>query len=235
MSNQAIHRTTQFLWCTRGAAFAIFSLAGLICGMFPEFFLPLHRAEILSTLPALKIMLVSQVIFIVMFLPLLAQHRMVRIGGYLTLSAVEYIIWLGVLLPLYIVAAVLADATIVDVIRCLLYLTAIVMFAWTLGLWAHLNRLSMAGVVFISSLIVIVLPVIYYFFIEFSVDGTAPDWLSQISPINHISNLACSAGTNWYPTPIWTLIIWPLVAMAAVIVYLPIRSVKRVEENLPND
>ncbi|RLF43944.1 MAG: hypothetical protein DRN29_09275 [Thermoplasmata archaeon] len=235
MPNHATHQSSNFLWNARGGVFLIFSFIGLTCGMFPKLFLPSHRADLLSTPAALKVMFVSQVIFVVMFLPLMTKRSKAGLGRFLVSSAAEYIIWLGVLLPLYIVAGVLADATVIDVIRCLLYLTGIVIFAWTLGLWAQLNQISMTVVAFISSLIVVALPVIYYFFIEFSVRGVAPKWLIRISPVNHILNLAYSGGTSWYPEPIWTLLIWLLSATAAVLVYLPFGSMNHHEENLPDD
>ena len=229
MSERATRRLSQGPWEPRGALFLLASLAGFACGVFPELFLPPHRAGLPYTLPVLKTMLVAEVVIVMMFFPLFTpsarsadkgQVGRQAIGQGLIFTVGKYIVYLAVVLPLYVVASALADATMTDVIRSLLYLTAVASFAWAMECWARNGKGMMTIVLFISVLIVVALPVIYYFFIEFSIQGVAPTWLALISPVNHALVVAQSRVRSWYPSPVWAWLIWPAGAIVAMLALL---------------
>lgn len=210
-------------WRATGVVFLIVSLLALSAGVFPGFFLPAHRSQIGTGSSALQMLISTQAIFLVMFYPLLAgRRRASRTGAFLLQSAFECVLFLTAGIPLYVVAAYLSDATAADVIRSLLYLSAVATGALGLGLWVRAGFAEAsprrAGRVWIitavtlaGALIAVGGPVLYYLLAELTDASVSAGWLWWASPTTCAFESAGAGGTNWYPTPIWAWALWPVV------------------------
>ena len=148
--------------------------------------------------------------------------------GFLFRSAAEYIIFLAVSIPLYVVAAYLSDATATDVIRSLLYLSAVATGAMGLGLWAQAGRVSIiTAVTLAGALIAVGGPVLCYLLVELTDASMSAGWLWRGSPATCAFESAAARGANWYPTPIWAWALWPVVGIALTFTFLMVHGSKK--------
>ncbi len=216
-------------WRVAGAVFLVVSLLALSAGAFFGFLLPAHWSGNRLGPPALQVLISVQAVFLIMFWPLLVGQRRYRgIGAFLFRSAVEYIIFLAVSVPLYVVAAYLSDATATDVIRSLLYLSAVATGAMGVGLWARTGRAAIITVVTLAgALIAVGGPVLYYLLVELTDAAGSVGWLWRGSPATWAFESAAARGANWYPTPIWAWALWPVVGIALTFTYLIVHESKK--------
>lgn len=216
-------------WRATGAAFLVVSLLGLSAGVFLEFFLPTHLSQTLPSVAALQMLISAQAIFLVMFYPLLAgSRRSRRADAFLLRGVFEYVILLAASMPLYVLAAYLSDATVTDVIRSLLYLSAVATGALGLGLWVRAGRVSIiTAVTLAGALIAVVGPVLYYLLAELTDASGSAGWLWWASPATCAFESAGSRGANWYPTPIWAWALWPVAGIALAFTFLMVHEKKK--------
>ena len=208
-----------------GAVFLVVSLLALSAGAFWEFFLPAHWLGTRPGPPVLQVLISVQAVFLIMFWPLLVgQRRYRRIGAFLFRSAVEYVIFLAVGIPLYVVAAYLSDATATDVIRSVCYLSAVAMGALGLGLWvqaglatASPRQAGRAAIITAATLAGALIglggPVMYYLLAELTDAAGSADWLWWASPATCAFESAAARVLHWYPPPLWAWALWPVVGI----------------------
>lgn len=219
------------LWRAGGVAFLLVSLAALSAGAFCEFFLAPQRMENLLTPPALQMLLAAQAVFLVMFYPLIySRRRNGGAGAMLVRGGIEQIIFLAVSIPLYVVAAVLSDATATDVIRGLLYLAGLAVLTLGLGLWAGTGRAAIVTAVALAgALIAVGAPVVSYLLMELTDAAGTVKWLWSAAPATCAFDTAAARGANWHPTPIWAWALWPVTGVVLTFAFLLADS-KRVHE-----
>ncbi len=219
-TDERLHCPSKYGWRAAGAVFLLVSLLALAAGAFWEFFLPAHQMGTRTGPPALQMLISTQAVFLVMFWPLLVGRRQYRrIGVFLFRSVVEYVIFLAVSVPLYVVAAYLSDATATDVIRSLLYLSAVAVGALGLGLWVQAGRAAIVTVVTLAGALVAVgMPVMYYLLAELTAAGSV-GWLWWASPATCAFESAAARAANWYPTPLWAWALWPVVGVVLFLVH----------------
>lgn len=159
-----------------------------------------------------------------LFCPLvMARRRLGRTGasallGQLGAAAVEYVMLVVACVPLYWVSAWFSDATAADVIRSLLYLTAVALGAWGLSLCVLRGGAASAAAVGLTcALVALGLPVAHYLLAELTELSVSPGWLWSAAPATCAYSVAASRAAHWYPTPIWSWVLWPGVAAAVVL------------------
>lgn len=214
------------VWRATGVVFLVVSLLGLAAGAFWEFFLPVYRTLNIPNPPTLQVLISVQAVFLVMFWPLLmGQRRYRRIGAMLFRAAVKYVIFLAASVPLYVIAAWLSDATATDVIRSLLYLSAVAAGALGMGLWVRTGRTAIiTAVTLAGALIGLGGPVMYYLLAELTDAAGSVGWLWWASPATCAFESAAARAANWYPTPIWAWSLWPVVGAVLTFAFLLVGS-----------
>ena len=202
------------------------SLAALAAGAFPELFLPPHLTAGLNPPPALGVLLAAQAAFLLIFWPLLAGLRQGRPwASHAAATVGEYLLWLAVSAPLYLVAAWLADATAADVVRGVLYLSAVAAGAWGLTSWVHAERPVMTpAAVLLALLAAAGAPVACYLLIELTDAAQSVAWLRHAAPLTCAFTNAAPRVETWHPQPLWAWGLWPAVGLLAACAALLGRS-----------
>ncbi len=205
------------LWRGAGVAFLAVSLAALAAGAFPELIVPAHVADRMASPPALRAVLAAGAGFVILFCPLvLARRGEVRPTLRCFLAATgEYLLVVIAAIPLYVVAAWLADAVVLDVVRGVLYLTGVAVGAWGLALWASAGRgWLLTAAALLAAIVAIAMPVTYYLVAELTAAGYRLDWLWQAAPVTCAFSVAASRSGTWHPAPLWAWALWPAVGAA---------------------
>jgi len=205
------------LWRPAGVVFLVVSAAAVAAGAFPELLFPRHVAQRMTAPPALPGLMAAQAVFVMIFCTLLLRPRAGRgLGLYLLETVGEYILWLAVSVPLYVVAAWLSDATVREVIRGVLYLSAVAAGAWGLGLWFVSGRPAMmTAAVLVAVLAAAGLPVVYYLLAELAASPPGAAWLRWAGPATCAFGLTAARGGRWYPSPLWSWALWLAVGVLA--------------------
>ncbi len=142
-------------------------------------------------------------------------------AGFLFRGAAEYVIFLVASVPLYIVAAWLSDATMTDVIRSLLYLSAVSAGALGLGLWVRTGRTAIITAVTLAGVLIgLGGPAMYYLLVELTEASGSVDWLWWASPVTCAFDQAGARDPNWYPAPLWAWSLWPVTGVTLFFAFL---------------
>lgn len=212
------------LWGAADLVFLAISILALAAGLFPERLLQADLAGDLPHPPTLQAVVAAQAGFLMLFCPLLlARRRLARPGaggvlGQFAVAAAEYLILIVVSVPVYWVAAWFADATVVDVLRGVLYLTAVALAGWGVSLWAVKGSPASVTVVALASAVIALgLPVTYYLLAEVTELSVSAGWLFSASPATCAYSVAASRAGHWYPMPVWSWALWVGVAGASLL------------------
>ena len=171
--------------------------------------------------PALQALVVALVVFLLLVWPLMVLARSARgapdRGGRL---AVEGLAYLLAATPLLAIAAYLADATVADVARSLLWVAALWPLATGAGLW--LSRSTPELVLMDLLLIVLGLPAAAYVAGEWMVlsPGGPAAALARLSPVLFGWRIAASRQVPVLPSPLWPMLMWLAAGIAAVLMAL---------------
>ncbi len=142
-------------------------------------------------------------------------------AGFLFRGAAEYVIFLAASVPLYVVAAWLSDATMIDVFRSLLYLSAVAAGALGLRLWVQTGRTAIITTITLAGVLIgLGGPVMYYLLVELTSEAGSVDWLWWASPATCAFDQAVARGANWYPAPLWAWSLWPVAGVVLFFAFL---------------
>jgi len=205
------------LW--RGADWALLlvSLAALIAGSFPEWFLPSHVSRAMPAPPALSVLLAAQAGFVLAFCPLLLAPRAGRaLWRYLAETIGEYALVLVASVPLYVTAAWLSNAAAGDVIRSVAHLTTVALAAWGLGLLFQAGGAAACVAALAAVIGVVGTTAACYLLAELADSPPGWAWLADLSPVLRAFRLARPSAT-WLPGPGWSWLAWPAVGLVAAL------------------
>lgn len=200
------------LWCPWGLAYLAMLLAGLAAGLWPQAIYPPWRIQPVP-LPTLQCVIVAQAAFVLMIHPLILRPLAAgRDGGrYVLAAAAQSTLLLLLAAPLYVAAAFVADATLLDVLRSALYIATLWPLAWWGG-WV-LNR--SAGPAAAGLLLVMLaglgLPAAWYIARDL-LNSPAAETLWRLCPLLESWGAAASRSGGLIPSPAWPLLAWPLAA-----------------------
>ena len=208
------------LWRPAGVAFLGVSLAALAAGVFPELLLQPDRVRRFAHPPTLQVLLAAQAGFLMLLGPLVLARRRdrrswpSRLPTDLAAGAGEFLMLLIASAPLYWAAGWLSDATAVDVIRGVLYLTGVALAAWALSLWALKGGAWSTAAALAGAIVAVGMPVSYYLLAELTELAVRPGWLWSAAPVTCAFSVAASRQAAWHPAPLWAWALWPIVAAA---------------------
>ena len=194
-------------------------LAGLALGLWPRAVTP--RVNPTFPPPTLQAMVAALGVFLLLIWPLRVLARSARgatdTGGRL---AVEGLTYLLAATPLLAIAAHLADANVTDVARSILWLLALWPLAFGAALW--LRRSTPELVLMDLLLIVLGLPAAAYVAGEWMVlsPGGPAEALARLSPVLFGWRVAASRQATVLPHPVWPMLVWLAVGLAAVLIAL---------------
>jgi len=191
-------------------------LAGLAAGLWPD---AIHRSQSLhvAPLPTLRALVVAQVVFMLIVHPLVLLRR-TGAGERLSQSSWEFSAWLLVTIPFYIVAAWLADAVVADVMRAVIVVIAVSVFAWGGGVvMARLKAFCPAAMLALL-LTAIGMPAVYYILRDFvGVPAMRLRWLWDLAPVTLAWDAAAARSGSWYLLPVWPWVFWLLAGGAMMV------------------
>lgn len=211
-------------WRPAGLLYLAALLAGLAAGLWPETIWPALADADSAPLPTLQTLALAQLAFVLLVYPMVLLRRfggdtpddqpsaraywraVTAESGLLTLLAIPFI------LP----AAFLANATVTDVIRHLICLSAFWPLAWLAG--AHYARRRRGAWMVTGGLLLIALgaPAACYVATEF-LTASAADLAGTMTPALLVWRNAASRIETLGPQPLWAWLVWPVVAALAVI------------------
>ena len=189
--------------------------AALAAGLWPEAIYPSPDPLRSAPLPVLGTLAIGQGSYFLLVWPLILCRRRLREPA-TTRRGLPVAEWVGLLVaaaPFYLAAACLADATLADVLRLVIYLVGMVLLGWSAGAWLAQPRAR--SVTLLAVLVILLgLPGGYYVAREFF--AVQPGhWLWHLAPATSAWTMAASRGDSWAPAPAWAAIVWPAVAGAA--------------------
>lgn len=195
-------------------------VAALAAGFWPQiFFLPKGTSPY-SILPALQMVALAQVIWVVGVYPIVIQRRLLagEQQRWWLDCAVESA-WLIVAAgPVYLTAAWVADAVFADVLRMILHLICLWPLSLALGRLLAVNCLR-GPVMFIILVILLGLPAAAYVLEEFY-RSRGMEIVTKISPIIFAWGNARSRTGEAFCDPVWAAAIWPLAGAAMLLARL---------------
>lgn len=209
----AIPRILAGAWRPAGAIWLLFSLTGLVIGLRPGCVWVYAPPAGAAPLPALQTVAVAQVGYLMLVHPLVWTRRL-RAGERLGLPEClpEVAGLLLATVPIYVVAGWLSDATAGDVARVAIKLVSIWPAAWAGG--AYLAAGPGRSAALLSVLVAALgLPAAWYVASEFF--PSAPVGLWQAAPVLSAWTAAESRVEGVLPGPLWALLLWPALALAA--------------------
>jgi len=229
------------LWRPAGGVFLLVSLGALAAGAFAELLVQPGFARARSVPPAFPVLMAAQAGMVILFWPLLTARRAAAAGRgalslprYLALAASEYLVGVLVAGPLYLLAAWLSDATALDVVRAVLYLTGVAVAAWGMGAWV-LGGATVAGTAaaLASVMIALAAPAGYYLLAELTGLAVRAQWLWSAAPVTCAYSAAAARAPLWQPVPIWAWLLWPAAGAALILTRLliPPRARERAGES----
>jgi hypothetical protein len=201
------------MWRVSGLIWALVNLAGAAVGLFPAALTPAAQPAG-AALPALGVLAVGQVAFLLGAYPLILARRhscgqRISLGG----LAAEAALWLVVGAPFVAACGYFSDAAVLDAVRVELVTAAVFPAAWAL---AALAQRGLSAATLAAALVVLGAPAALYLGQEFW-PGGAPAWLWHVSPVL----LAWTAGQarqpSIFPLPLWAWL-WPAAAGVVVLV-----------------
>jgi hypothetical protein len=134
------------------------------------------------------------------------------------------VLWIIASAPLYLAGAWFADATAADVLRALVYLAGVSVAGLGLSLWAASGRNAIAAAVVLLALTVTaILPVLTYLAKDVAEAWALADALWQASCATFPFTVAASHAPQWYPTPLWPAVAWPVAGLILIFSYLVVR------------
>ena len=200
-------------------------LASLAAGLFPEAMAPNIDGLAPQTLPVLQCLAVGQAAFLLLVWPLAARAQApVSLVSMLAMS-------LLISLPAYVLAAVVSDATIRDVVRTVVYVLLLWPLAFAAARW--LCRPAGRSVVLLGLLIASVgLPAGYYIVREFvAASPLGPvEWIWQLGPLTAAWDVAASRAGLWTPEPLWAALVWPIAAAALLVIEVCTAGTRRTDD-----
>lgn len=211
------------LWRGGGLIFLLASLAGLAAGVFPEKLLPARAVG--SPPPVLGVMLAVQAGWIILLFPLTCW-RLARAGvGWGLLAGIaEFLLWLLPCLPLYLVAAWLANAHPTQLAGGLVYLACLASLPIAMGPWLALVDLAggrwrwiLTAAILICLLLALGWPAVSYFGVELGLADL------PAGPVATAFNITAAqpAGATW--PGLWTFLPYPLAGAVLVLARLATR------------
>jgi len=221
-------------WRPAGIIYLIVVLAALGAGLWSEAVWPSFLPARPAPLPALQTLAVGQVAFILLIYPLVILHRAGRgeTGRYWAEVIIESCVYMLVTVPFYLAAAYLADAVAADVIRAAAYAAGIWSLAWSAGWWLVRRPKSRPVVMLVLLLAALALPAGYYIAREFLTAGPA-HWLRRLAPATFAWEAAASRPSVSPAGPLWPWLIWPGVALVAVLVNLLLKPAAKTKGAAP--
>ena len=148
-------------WSPAGAAYLALLLAGLAVGLWPEAIYVSKSGLPAAPPPALRVVALVQVAYVLLIYPLVLLARARRAaadpdpgaaailgrreradagGRYLLACAVESAVLLLAAVPFYVAAAWFADAVAADVVRTAICVACLFPIAWSAGAWLRSSR-----------------------------------------------------------------------------------------------
>jgi hypothetical protein len=195
----------------------LFLLAGLAAGLFPDVLYSPKWSNPAGPLPTLGALAVAQSAFFLLGWPIVllwrSEHRS-RLSPLGLAGQIACMILAS--LPLYGLAAWLADARPADVVRTLLEVLALVPLGLAGGFWlTHRPTRSLALTALAG--LTVGLPMAWYIVFDF-LPALPSDWLWQLAPLLRVYSAATEPATGPLPRPLWTWLILPGVGTLLLIV-----------------
>jgi len=189
-----------------------FCLAGLAAGLWPQAIYPSRRDVVAAPLPTLQALAAAQALFILLAHPivLLARAERRRVRRFWPEAVAESAVLLAATVPLYVLCAFLANATLVEVARVCLYLACLWPAAWAAGRLMS-SRQAARPAVLAGLLVVAALPAVYYLCREFLI-ALPVGWLWHLAPAGQAWDLGQPRPAELLGAPAWALAVWPVVA-----------------------
>ena len=213
------------MWRPAGAVYLAALLAGLAAGLWPEAIYPSRLVVRSPVLPALQTVVLAQVAFGLLCLPLIVLRRASREQVRPGCLAAECGVFLLVAVPFYVAAGFLADAVAADVVRAAACIAAIWTFAVSASLLLAARPAWRPWVMLLLVVTALGLPAAYYIALDFIVvaspaaaEFTTPPaaiaWLWHLTPATFAWTTAAARTGTWCPGPAWAVLLWPGLAVA---------------------
>lgn len=194
-------------------------LCGLAVGLWPGAVCPSRQEIPAAPLPTLQCLAISQVVYFLLVWPMatLIQRRQ-QGGGALSMTA-ELLLHAAIAAPFYVAGAFLADATLTDGLRTVLYVASLLPLSLAGGMWLTRRPAWRAVTVLVLLAAVLGLPAAYYIAREFfyaSPLGYAKQ-LWRLGPITFAWEAAGSRMSFLLARPIWAAVVWAVVGTFAAL------------------
>ncbi|MCP4378936.1 MAG: hypothetical protein GY794_22510, partial [bacterium] len=167
--------------------------------------------------PIVQTLVVANVLFYLLIYPLIVLFRAskkTRIRFWPD-TLVETLFWMFVSIMFFVPGVWLSGSVPCDALRGMGYVCGLLPMAWICASWLGSQRTYRAVVLFVSVFSAIALPWLWYVSAEFFAVTGWHETLWNLCPVTHAWSLASpSAGeAGRLPSPLWALIVWPIVAL----------------------
>ena len=208
-------------WQPAGLLYMAMMLLALAAGMWPQAIHPPRQSPVAAPLPALQTLAVAQAAFALLVYPLVLLRRVLArrssgAAGYWGGTIVESVFFILASVPLYILAALVSDATAGDAVRAGLCAAACFPLAWAAGAHFASRRAGQWCVLLALMVVAMGLPAAFYVALEFFPTGSA-DWLGNLSPVLLTWRNGASRLGGVFPAPLWGWLAWPALAGVALL------------------
>ncbi len=207
------------LWRRGGLVYLATLLAATAAGLWSRTIYPPLDEFPAAPLPALRILLAGQAVFIFVIYPLIwlwrgqrrRPWRFAHVAGELAMLT-----FVG--LPFVLCAAYVSDAVATDGVRCLIYAALLWPFGWAASLW--ITRPGAAAAVMILGLLATGGAAAWFYCLREFLPAIEPNWAWHGGVITNAWHVAASRVGTWWPTPTWAGLLWPVVGVAGLLVAL---------------